>query len=104
MASSTDGPRPEEASARVVEPLLCALLRSWEERFGARVVGAFGGELFPSVARPPLDLPHAERLALEHVLSTADNIAGNLVDDPSTPFPEYAAELVGRTEWRFWWD
>ncbi|GAA2501196.1 hypothetical protein GCM10010276_49550 [Streptomyces longisporus] len=40
------------------------------------------------------------RLALEHVLSTADNI----VDDPPTPFPEYAAELIGRTEWRFWWD
>ncbi|MGW3033120.1 hypothetical protein ACWDCB_18045 [Streptomyces sp. NPDC001178] len=65
-------------------PLLCALLRSREERFGARVVAAFGGELFASAARPPLDLPHAERLALEHVLSTA--------------------ELVGRTEWRFWWD
>ncbi|MFI7399157.1 hypothetical protein ACIBW9_01460 [Streptomyces sp. NPDC049541] len=31
-------------------------------------------------------------------LSTADNIV-----DPPTPFPEYAAELVGRTEWRFWW-
>lgn len=30
-------------------------------------------------------------LALEHVLSTADNI----VDDPLTPFPEYAPNLVG---------
>jgi hypothetical protein len=81
-------------------PLMGALLRSWEERFGARVVAAYGGELHVSVARPPLDPAHAERLALEHVLSTADNI----VDDPPTPFPEYARELVGRTEWRFWWD
>ncbi|WP_405472944.1 DUF4253 domain-containing protein [Streptomyces canus] len=81
-------------------PLMGALLRSWEERFGARVVAAYGGELYVSVARPPLDPAHAERLALEHVLSTADNI----VDDPPTPFPEYARELVGRTEWRFWWD
>ncbi|MET7732328.1 DUF4253 domain-containing protein [Streptomyces sp. NPDC005402] len=81
-------------------PLMGALLRSWEERFGARVVAAYGAELYVSVARPPLDPADAERLALEHVLSTADNI----VDDPPTPFPEYARELVGRTEWRFWWD
>ncbi|MEU6350910.1 DUF4253 domain-containing protein [Streptomyces sp. NPDC047072] len=81
-------------------PLLTALLRSWEERFGARVIAAYGGEVQVSVARPPLDPGDAERLALEHVLSTADNI----VDDPPTPFPEYARELVGRTEWRFWWD
>lgn len=81
-------------------PLLTALLRSWEERFGARVVAAYGGEVLVSVARPPLDPAHAERLALEHVLSTADNI----VDDPPTPFPEYARGLVGRREWRFWWD
>ncbi|NEB02067.1 DUF4253 domain-containing protein [Streptomyces sp. SID13726] len=81
-------------------PLLGALLRSWEERFGARVVAAYGGELHVSVARPPLDPAHAELLALEHVLTTADNI----VDDPPTPFLEYARELVGRTDWRFWWD
>ena len=97
---SADVPAVLGWSSEAPLPLLCALLRSWEERFGARVVAAFGSELFASVARPPLDLPHAERLALEHVLSTADNI----VDDPPTPFPEYAAELVGRTEWRFWWD
>lgn len=81
-------------------PLLTALLRSWEERFGARVVAAYGGEVHVSVARPPLTAGAAERLALEHVLSTADSI----VDDPPTPFPQYARELVGRTEWRFWWD
>ncbi|MFE3030289.1 DUF4253 domain-containing protein [Streptomyces canus] len=81
-------------------PLMGALLRSWEDRFGARVVAAYGGELHVSVAHPPLDPGDAERLALEHVLTTADNI----VDDPPTPFPEYARDLVGRTQWRFWWD
>ncbi|PWI12301.1 hypothetical protein DIZ27_01550 [Streptomyces sp. NWU339] len=80
-------------------PLVCALLRSWEERFGARVVG-MGGRLFVSVARPPQTAAHADLLALEHVLSTADNI----VDDPPTPFPEYAAILPQRTHWSFWWD
>ncbi|MBC9716736.1 DUF4253 domain-containing protein [Streptomyces sp. TRM66268-LWL] len=81
-------------------PLLCALLRSWEDRFGARVVALTGTELHVSVARPPQDAEHAGLLALEHVLSTADNI----VDDPPTPFPEYAGSLPGRTRWSFWWD
>jgi uncharacterized protein DUF4253 len=80
--------------------LLCALLRSWEDRFGARAVAMSGSELYVSVARPPVEAEHASLLALEHVLSTADNI----VDDPPKPFPEYAAELVGRTSWSFWWD
>ncbi|MFC9746750.1 DUF4253 domain-containing protein [Streptomyces niveus] len=81
-------------------PLLCALLRSWEDRFGARVVAVSGGELHVSVARPLVEAEHADPLALEHVLSTADNI----VDDPPKPFPEYASELAGRTSWSFWWD
>ncbi|MHB9847668.1 DUF4253 domain-containing protein [Streptomyces krungchingensis] len=81
-------------------PLVCALLRSWEDRYGARVVGVFGRELHVSVARPPVEASQTELLALEHVLSTANNI----VDDPPTPFPEYAASLTGRTHWSFWWD
>ncbi|MEU9863602.1 DUF4253 domain-containing protein [Streptomyces sp. NPDC047971] len=87
-------------SAEAPLPLLCSLLRSWERRFGARVVAVSDSELHVSVARPPVDADHANLLALEHVLSTADNI----VDDPPTPFPEYAADLVGRTSWSFWWD
>ncbi|MFD3356684.1 DUF4253 domain-containing protein [Streptomyces fradiae] len=87
-------------SAEAPLPLLCALAHSWEDRFGARVVAVLGSELHLSVARPPVAAEHASLLALEHVLSTADNI----VDDPPTPFPEYAAHLVGRPSWSFWWD
>ncbi|MFJ7073614.1 DUF4253 domain-containing protein [Streptomyces sp. NPDC098781] len=87
-------------SAEAPLPLLCALLRSWEDRFGAQVVAVYDSELHVSVARPPVDEEHANQLALEHVLSTADNV----VDDPPTPFPEYAKGLVGRTSWSFWWD
>ncbi|SEB65633.1 protein of unknown function [Streptomyces sp. 2131.1] len=81
-------------------PLLCALLRSWDDRFGARIVAVSGSTAYLSVARPPLDTDQAQLLALEHLLSTADNI----VDDPPTPFPAYASDLVGRTDWSFWWD
>src|SRR5882757_3925284 len=81
-------------------PLMSALLRSGEERFGAHVVEVCPSSLHVSVARPPRGLEDAEVLACEHVLSTANSI----VDDPPTPFPEYAAGLVGRTDWWFWWD
>ncbi|MFE6961625.1 DUF4253 domain-containing protein [Streptomyces sp. NPDC057696] len=87
-------------SAEAPLPLLCALLRSWEDRFGAHAVAVFGSELHVSVTRPPVEAHHANLLALEHVLSTADNI----VDDPPTPFPEYATDLAGRASWSFWWD
>ncbi|WP_369247211.1 DUF4253 domain-containing protein [Streptomyces sp. R41] len=81
-------------------PLLCALLRSWEDRFGARVLAAVGSTLYVCVASPPRDERQANHVALEHLLTTADNI----VNDPPTPFPRYAASLVGAPLWRFWWD
>jgi hypothetical protein len=97
---SADLPALLEWSGEAPIPLLCALLRSWEERFGAQVVAVCGSSLYVSVARPPQDTHDAELLALEHVLSTADSI----VDDPPTPFPEYAAGLGDQSYWRFWWD
>ncbi|MFF1298387.1 MULTISPECIES: DUF4253 domain-containing protein [unclassified Streptomyces] len=87
-------------SAEAPLALLCALLRSWEDRFGAQIVAVFGSEVYVSVARPPADTGQADQLALEHVRSTADNI----VNAPPTPFPEYARQPVGRPSWSFWWD
>ncbi|MEV7682660.1 DUF4253 domain-containing protein [Streptomyces sp. NPDC088341] len=97
---SADLPALLKWSSEAPVPLVCALLRSWEERFGAQVVSACGNSLRVSVARPPRELRDAEMLALEHVLSTADSI----VDDPPTSFPEYASGLLERSEWWFWWD
>ncbi|MEU8792632.1 DUF4253 domain-containing protein [Streptomyces sp. NPDC048643] len=81
-------------------PFLCALLRSWEDRFGARVIAAIGATLYVSVACPPRSQEQADHIALEHLLTTADNI----VDDPPTPFPDYAASLIDAPLWCFWWD
>ncbi|WP_225848210.1 DUF4253 domain-containing protein [Streptomyces sp. HPF1205] len=97
---SADLPALLEWSSQAPVPLVCALLRSWEERFGAQVVSACGNSLHVSVARPPQSLQDAELLACEHVLSTAHSI----VDDPPTTFPDYATGLVGRSDWWFWWD
>lgn len=77
--------------------LFCALLRSWHERFGAEVVAAFGSEVHVAVPRPPLTRDHADVLAVEHLLTRADNVGWSV-------FPEYSAGLVRRIRWTFWWD
>jgi hypothetical protein len=78
---------------------LSALLRTWEERFGARVIGFEGSSVFVSVASPPLSAAHATHVALEHVLTGASNL-----NDGTFPFPDYAEALRGERLWSFWWD
>lgn len=79
--------------------LLAAVLRSWEDRFGAIVVGIGFDTLTLAVQRPVGDGAAAERLAAEHLAACPDNIfqgAGGL--------REYAQSLVGASTWEFWWD
>jgi hypothetical protein len=75
------------------------MLRSWEDRFGARVVAFHGAWIYVSVARPPRTAAHAAHVALEHVLTGADN-----VNEGWPPFSDYAASLIGARLWSFWWD
>ncbi|QES52344.1 hypothetical protein DEJ50_11565 [Streptomyces venezuelae] len=78
---------------------LGAVLRSWEERYGARVV-ALGFDLLDlSVAAPPRTSAESLAVAAEHFAFAPDNIwqgAGSL--------REYAQELPGSRQWTFWWD
>lgn len=78
---------------------LCWMLRSWEDRFGVRVVAFQGASIYVSVARPPRTVEHATHIALEHVLTGADNMI-----DGTRPFPRYAASLIDAHLWHFWWD
>ncbi|MET8628062.1 DUF4253 domain-containing protein [Kitasatospora sp. NPDC004669] len=78
---------------------VAAVLRSWQERFGARVVQAGADSLYLSVAAPPADVEEALPVAAEHVALCPDNVfqgPGSLAD--------YAEELVGGHAWSFWWD
>ena len=78
---------------------ISAVVRSWEERFGARVVAVGFDELSLSVAAPPVTPDHALRVAAEHLAFCPDNIwqgVGSL--------EEYAKGLVGADHWSFWWD
>ncbi|MGW2828623.1 DUF4253 domain-containing protein [Streptomyces sp. NPDC001286] len=45
---------------------LSGVLRSWEDRFGARLVGLGHGDVYLSAAIPPKDLQEAHVLAGEH--------------------------------------
>ncbi|MEV6478344.1 DUF4253 domain-containing protein [Streptomyces sp. NPDC051576] len=77
---------------------LCAVLRSWEDRFGVRLVALGYDWLTVSVAAPPADLDEAEEVADEHFAFCPDNIGG--IDD----LEAYAGKLIGERVWHFWWD
>jgi hypothetical protein len=79
--------------------LFSAVLRSWEDRFGVRVISLGFATLTLSVAAPPTDLPHALNIAAEHVAFCPDNVF------QGTGFlREYAETLIGQEVWSFWWD
>jgi hypothetical protein len=79
--------------------LLCCVLRSWEERFDAFLVGMGFATLTLAVGRPPRTLAEALPIAAEHYAACYDNIvqgAGSIA--------AYAEELVDAPSWSFWWD
>jgi hypothetical protein len=80
---------------------LCAVLRSWEGRFGARVIALTFDQLVVSVAAPPRTPEEAEAVAAEHFAFCPDNITqGNYAT-----LREYAKkDLLDAPVWRFWWD
>lgn len=78
---------------------IAAVLRTWQDRFGARVVGAGFDNLQVSVAVPPITAEHALRVAVEHFAFCPD-----LVHQGTGSLTEYAEELPGATAWWFWWD
>ncbi|MFF3379935.1 DUF4253 domain-containing protein [Streptomyces sp. NPDC002680] len=79
---------------------LSAVLRSWEDRFGVRVVGFGHGSLHVSVAAPPTDIDQARVLTAEHYVTCPDWF----YVEPSMDWETYPEELMKRHEWEFWWD
>ncbi|MGE7389396.1 DUF4253 domain-containing protein, partial [Streptomyces sp. NPDC004126] len=79
---------------------ISAVLRSWEDRFGARVLALGFATLDLSVAAPPRTLAEALPVAAEHFAFCPDNVRQG-----SGTVRDYAAEaLVGAAHWSFWWD
>jgi hypothetical protein len=77
-----------------------AVLRSFEDRFGATLLKLGpGAELLLLVGRPPRTLEHATQIAAEHSVF-CDECAGQGL----RYVPEIARALVGAPIWTFWWD
>lgn len=80
---------------------LCAVLRSWEDRFGARVVALGFDTMIVSVSRPPTTTAEAEALAAEHFAFCPDNIQQSTLNS----LQAYAEKaLLNQEAWAFWWD
>jgi hypothetical protein len=77
---------------------LTAVLRSWEDRFGARLIDVGYADLRLLVDRPPRTLQAAQRIAAEQVVLADDCIDG------MRDIPHIAARLVSAPIWTFWWD
>lgn len=80
---------------------LCAVLRSWEDRFGIRVLALTFNQLVLSVAAPPTTVPEAEAIAAEHFAFCPDNITQG-AHNTLRAYAEH--ELLNQRTWSFWWD
>jgi hypothetical protein len=79
---------------------VAAVLRSFEDRFGATLLSLGpGADMQLLVERPPRTLEHATQVAAEHSVF-ADECAGRGLRRIS----DIAAAIVGAAIWTFWWD
>ena len=78
---------------------IAAVLRSWEDRFGARLLDVGFAEIRLLVERPPRSLEAAQRIAAEHC-AFCDECGGQGLRDVSS----IAASLVNAPIWTFCWD
>jgi hypothetical protein len=76
-----------------------AVLRSWEDRFGARLLQVGFDQIWLLAERPPRTLQAAEHVAAEH-FAFGDTCTGKGLGD----IPGIAAELLATPIWTFWWD
>lgn len=78
---------------------LSAVLRSWEDRFGAFVVGIGFDTLTLAVQRPPDTTELATAIAVEHFAACPD-----IVTQGVGSIDAYADVLLGQEMWSLWWD
>jgi hypothetical protein len=83
---------------------LAAVVRSWEDRFGVRVVRVGFDTLYLSVAAPPVSAEHALHVAAEHFAFCPDNIGQASTDFSQNTLAAYAERIRGKNSWGFWWD
>ncbi|HVM08737.1 MAG TPA: DUF4253 domain-containing protein [Acidimicrobiales bacterium] len=78
---------------------MSTVLRSWEQRFGARLVVLGRDTMELLVTRPPATAAEALPIAAEHYAFCFDNISQGVGS-----ISDYSSGLVGAVAWSFWWD
>ena len=77
---------------------LAVVLRSWEDRFGARLIEVGFDDIRLLVSRPPQDLEAALPVAAEHLAFSDDAHKG------CQGIADIARAVVNNPFWDFWWD
>jgi hypothetical protein len=88
---------PGTEAAGITGAELASLIVSWEERYGALLVGFTSSALVFAVLRPPATFEEAVEVAAEHHATCPDE-ADDWVDDRT-----YAESLVDAPVWRLSW-
>jgi Domain of unknown function (DUF4253) len=78
---------------------IAAVLRSWEDRFGARLLEVGFAQIRLLVERPPRSPDAARPIAAEHY-AFCDECGGRALSDVAS----ITASLVNAPVWTFWWD
>jgi Domain of unknown function (DUF4253) len=77
---------------------IAAVARSWEDRFGVRVLEVGFADLSLLAYRPPRTTEQAQRIAAEH-WAFCDEAGTGLTD-----IPAITEQLLRSPVWSFWWD
>jgi hypothetical protein len=79
--------------------IIAAILRSWEQRFGARLLTVGFAEIQLLASRPPRTLAAAQLLAAEQ-FAFCNECAGHGLHDVAS----IASHILESPVWTFWWD
>ncbi len=83
--------------------VLSAMMRSWEDRFGARLFRLGFDTMDFLVDRPPSSAASAQAVAAEHfAFAGVDGLGSQSIHTPS--LRSLADLIVGNPTWHFWWD
>lgn len=81
-----------------------AVLRSWEERFGALLTRLDRATLHLAVAAPPRTEQECLAVAAEHIAFCIDAFETYKGQMSTDSLARYARRLLAKPTWHFWWD
>jgi Domain of unknown function (DUF4253) len=83
---------------------LSVMLRSWEERFGARLLRLSFDTILLTVERPPSNEASALAIAAEHLAFAGSDVFQSYRQPMTESIRALADTLIDRPTWQFWFD